>query len=1296
MSDPFGNISIQPGAPSPAQPTEPEPETETSTQQTTTSQAPPGPPTSPKRPQRHTIKKSRAERWILLLILLVVCYCAAGFYLVPFLLKKGADDLLRQTSELEMSTGRLTFNPFTFELAASNLILERSHPESGLRPPLHVERIYTRIDPLSFWGGGKAGRGFGQIQVSELLVVQPSLHLRRLASGQLDLQLRPMTAPPSWLQPLQRLGLRFMIQELTLQNGSIILNDQADYPADHQTDQQADQQTHIIDQITFTLPDLTLGSTGDANTKADIDARVVPEIEVPVLQARINGSPLRIASEVGRNELGQPLISLACYLNDLDLPRYTRALALPLQLKEGRGDTQLQIIYSPQSTDADRLRFEHQTTVSLVELHNGDAGVSGSQDLVDFRLTAPEMVIKGSWLPISGRQSGRQAGRQAGRHQLEQFQLNAPQISGSRTGISQQIGNLLAQLADTKQDDNRQPLFSMNDGRLTLRDINGPERSWGDLQLIIDGPATDGAPTAGAATPNFNLSGRNESSQSLFHWRGGMSEELLSGPLSISEMPASELFAFLQAPGSEQATELGPVKGTLTGILQLNLEPDQPLQASLRQGQVQMQNLQLTSNKREWLRAGIIKIEDIRIADIDLKGSGLEETKLAAGKLAGSNGVEQLLDLGRITITDARLNLQADAWPPLLGQHPNWSFQSLELAGQMHLSPRHEAGQPLKLDDLQISYRPQHSKTKQQAATDSQILRATIAGQGKIQLHTQNGSTGKELLALKLSQIPARSLATWLPPIPLIRESSGLVNATGQFNWKRSLFSGSVELGAGQVDVGLVDSPDLATLVDQVHQPDSLISWQRANFQDLLYDLKQQSVHVGRLNLEGPRGSWQQRSADSEPGETGAPVTVAAAAAATLQRLLVDQSAPGPTNTIDLIQFQQGVIDYQDQRLNPPWQTQITEIAGSISALAPESHTRFQLSGQISQAAFELQGEAALFGDPLAASPLPTSPLPAGARATDTQTAAAIDEEWTLTIQQLALDPFQEQFAQPLALDASKAQLDLHLSQKLESTGTGTDTGTGPRALLNFSNLQAAGDQAPGHLVLALLQNAQQQFSTELTCKPHGGPLAQQWADLFRGLSLKARVAPLLLTGPFKHLADSNGLEAVAGQAQLQPTAQALIKELAALLQARPGLGLILTGLADPLMDHSTLLSQAEIREQQRVEQENQRHLDLWQELQEQQEQQEQSAAELQAASPSNSVSPAPPSPSIAAYAPISPQPVTIDDERLLDLAKERAFLVYDQLTSEFQIDSSRLRLEQGRLSSTPPGNQVLFSITAL
>jgi hypothetical protein len=159
---------------------------------------------------------------------------------------------------------------------------------------------------------------------------------------------------------------------------------------------------------------------------------------------------------------------------------------------------------------------------------------------------------------------------------------------------------------------------------------------------------------------------------------------------------------------------------------------------------------------------------------------------------------------------------------------------------------------------------------------------------------------------------------------------------------------------------------------------------------------------------------------------------------------------------------------------------------------------------------------------------------------------------------------------------------------------------------------------------------------------------------------------------------------------------QETLQQYATLLAARPHLGLTLTGMADPIHDRAAIAQILEEKERERVAIQNEQRLQEWQarQLQKQQKLQQAKQSPPQPSAPGKIIEQdipvQEPQPT-----PIAPDPVTVSDAMLHDLAQERALQVYDFCTSDLGIDSGRITLqEKTELSGVEaPGNRVIIGL---
>ncbi|MBU4396061.1 MAG: hypothetical protein KKD78_13630, partial [Proteobacteria bacterium] len=299
-----------------------------------------------------------------------------------------------------------------------------------------------------------------------------------------------------------------------------------------------------------------------------------------------------------------------------------------------------------------------------------------------------------------------------------------------------------------------------------------------------------------------------------------------------------------------------------------------------------------------------------------------------------------------------------------------------------------------------------------------------------------------------------------------------------------------------------------------------------------------------------------------------------------------------------------------------------------------------------------------------------------------------------LDIKGFPLLPLSAQITPLLDLNPQSGSFDLSLNHNRQN---GEEQG---EATLLFSTLRPDSTQSDTALPLALLADSQDQIKVVIPLVRNSAqPLFNQTIAAFKTLMVKAEVAPLLLAGAeFVDLQEKQHLLFPPGESELDingtsetqgwPTgvsAKDTLQRFATLLAAHPHLGLTLTGMADPIHDRNAILTKLEEKEEKRVALENEQRLQKWRNRQKQK------------------LQPAPPVPVPGKIleqdipkqepppAPLAPEPITVSDTVLQDLAQERALQVYDFCTTDLGIASQRITLQEKASLAPPetPGHQV-------
>jgi uncharacterized protein involved in outer membrane biogenesis len=126
--------------------------------------------------------------WIALAVAAAVgLYAAAGFWLVPRIIRSQVVEQVATRYHRTASLGEVTFNPFTFRLEASRFRL----PDADGRPMLAFGRLTVQPSIASLWRGG--------LVFSEIRMDEPRMRLVRRANGRVNVQ--DLAPPPSKARP---------------------------------------------------------------------------------------------------------------------------------------------------------------------------------------------------------------------------------------------------------------------------------------------------------------------------------------------------------------------------------------------------------------------------------------------------------------------------------------------------------------------------------------------------------------------------------------------------------------------------------------------------------------------------------------------------------------------------------------------------------------------------------------------------------------------------------------------------------------------------------------------------------------------------------------------------------------------------------------------------------------------------------------------------------------------------------------------------------------------------------------
>jgi len=825
---------------------------------------------------------------------------------------------------------------------------------------------------------------------------------------------------------------------------------------------------------------------------------------------------------------------------------------------------------------------------------------------------------------------------------LHNLHIMEPQLSAVPARFRQDLGQLLAAPADGREPGKPPPhlaidSLTVDNGTLQLLT---PERQapvsppWTSIQVAIKNfnSSRDHNQEPGA----FTLSATQEKTNSSLNWQGSFNDGgVPGGHLRLRTFPANTLLNFINL---EQPANTSGV-ADLSGHFTFDPKTGGPGMLTFTEIAAELHDLTLLDRNKAWLAAKTVRIKNAGFKDDDL-------------------------NLGGIALEGATLTLRRDQLPQLLARFGNGQrpilIHGLDFSGSADLYPPGDKAPPLQLTDLRLRAGDLTTKGNTQrnfefAAKIHQT--GTLKAEGLATLFPLRCQ-----LALVLAAINGEQAAPWLPDAPLFRHGRAIIDGQGTFRYPEPSFTGALRLGS---------------VLFRGDDKDSGLSAAGAELNNVTIKTRPTRVGMDELILDTPHFSWQQEATGPGPAQR---------IGFFLRKLL----APPPVNgrqqenggpdipLIKTIRLENGTINYSDQRLNPPWTPAISALKGTITN--PHDKTQpaatFEITGQLDTAPFTLSGSADFLNSQ------------------DTVTAR-------FELSGLPLSSLAAQIAPLLDINPRSGGVNLSLTHTRRN---GEEQG---EAQLLCVAPRPGSVQSATALPLALLTDEKEQlkFPAPIT-KDSDQPLFNQAVTAFKTLLVKAEISPLLLTGAeFIDLQEKRQVPFAPGRSALTGAAAGkdgddtneakTLRRFADLLKARPHLGLVFTGMADPVQDREAIQQELEEKEKKRTAQQNEARLQEWRKRQKLKQQAPPQAPQV---SVSGKIIEEDIPPQEAPPAILAPAPVVVTDAALHDLAQDRVLHVYDHCTANLGIASNRITLREKTMLSAPgtTGNQVLIELRAI
>ncbi len=849
----------------------------------------------------------------------------------------------------------------------------------------------------------------------------------------------------------------------------------------------------------------------------------------PSFSAMINGSPVELTGQAHMGDTAGQATTLTCDLHSLDLPAYAEYLPLnlPLLITAGKADGKIDLLFDPTSQQEDKLSIDFELQLSNTELQTADETVF---------ITAPATQVKGKLQPV------------AKTVVFSTISSKNPVLQSVGSSFLLSVGTLFKNqkkatptgTAGATPSDTGTPFsvaiddLVVNDGAFHFwkeRGAKQPDATWNGLQLSVKSYSSSEPPGNKKDPGSFSFDGTKAGTASSLAWQGDLtSVENLSGTLNLSNMDFKELLLSIGADQGLGVKGLADLKGQLT--VSFPQDSGSGIGYKLADADLTVQDFQLIDDKLAVLSAPTLQMTSFATA----------YKTIQFGNVSMQNG-SVFLPITRIPDVFKQFNVG------------RYLLQGIDFTGQMTLISDEKGKQKTTYSGISLKANDLASPEK---AKDNFSLSAKTATGGIIE---GNGDVRISPFSLTINTEFTGLTATDIFPImtksALLNSLTGVLAGKGSLGLPKKSFSGELQL----------------TKANLRRSTDAHFSWNDMELQGVNYTSEPFHLGIAAVLINQPHFSWQIRESGSGPMQQLASFFQQHLPAVENEEPSAEKNKTtlSPVDIQD-IQFNQGTILIQDNRLKPKWQGDVSEFSGNIKGIhlaASATNSEFSFTGKLQDSPFAITGAMDVF-------------------------AKEENGKFRLTLDGYPLASFHEQLAPLTDVNSNSGFFDLQLDC-LAKDGHFQNSGS-----LLFSGVKPVSEKSDSALTLALITGPDDKFQIDFDftrTSPLGKTIfLEEILTFFQTKVVKASVSPLLLaSGEFSDLIGNEFTEFEPGQVILTEKGTEVLSRYASLLTTHPQLGLELAGDIDRDIDAPALKEQLEALERKRTETENQKRFAAWQ-----------------------------------------------------------------------------------------------------
>ena len=585
---------------------------------------------------------------------------------------------------------------------------------------------------------------------------------------------------------------------------------------------------------------------------------------------------------------------------------------------------------------------------------------------------------------------------------------------------------------------------------------------------------------------------------------------------------------------------------------------------------------------------------------------------------------DNILNLGDIFLKGAELSLDSTTLPPLFNRlltekgHP--LIRGIDYSGTVQIRSGTTQEKPLQIRTVLF----QANRLNSRATTENFVFSGVLPEKGIVKARgILNLSPTRIQAKIAFSDVTTKALTPFISDWPLLARSDTTLHGKGVYRFPEPSFQGDLRLSQ-------------TTLKDSSNT--TLLSWKTAELNTVTCHFNPLSLQADSLFIDSPQLQWiRTERSPFQDIQRGI-------------RSLFQKSSSEPDNLfpveIKKTAFRNGTVDILDKRLFPVWSGTLTSLEGKAGRLdsTDTGLSPFSLKGSLGDSSLNFSGSVTLFNP-------------------------KVEGHAGMTLSGFPLKSFSRQL-ETAPVDPVLAEIDLKMNMK-ETVSQFNSVSD-----IRIQNLHARSSNSSTAMALAFLQDKNNSFSMKVTIDLSSQSLLKQGVAAFQTTVIKASYAPLLLDRRFKDLQDKGFISFAPGSHKLNASARAILGRYAELLREHPGLGLLITGMADKKHDVAILKKEQEALERQRVDKINTIKRAEYRRKQQ----------ALAAVKPGNTIKEENiDKKELDDFTPVLPDPVQISNETLLELARQRSLIINDFFTHSLNIAPKHLSITSRVLQRENP-----------